>query len=88
MQQYLCKVKVLPDYLLLLTFNNSEERILNMKEYLDKGVFQELRDYNLFRTVRVSFDALEWDNGADLDPDIIYEQSVPAASYSATPAHV
>ncbi len=69
------EVKALEDYQLLLTFENGEKRIFDMKPYLDKGIFQELKDKKKFRTVRVSFDSIEWDNQADIDPEILYEKS-------------
>ena len=37
-----------------------------MKPYLDKGIFAALRDPSLFRSVRVSFDTIEWGNCASL----------------------
>lgn len=48
-----------------------------MMPYLDCGVFAELKDQKLFETVRVSFDAVEWENGADLCPEVLYEESRP-----------
>jgi len=74
---YLAVIEVEPleDYQLLLTFENGEKRIFDMKPYLDKGIFQELKDKKKFRTVRVSFDSIEWVNQADIDPEILYEKS-------------
>lgn len=74
---YLAVIEVEPleDYQLLLTFENGEKRIFDMKPYLDKGNFQELKDKNKFKTVRVSFDSIEWANQADIDPEILYEKS-------------
>ncbi len=69
------EVKPLKDYQLLLTFENGEKRIFNMKPYLGKGIFQELKDEKMFRTVRVSFDSIEWSNQADIDPEVLYEKS-------------
>lgn len=69
-------VKPLDDYKLLLTFENGENRIFDLKPYLDKGIFKELRDEKKFRTVRISFDSVEWSNQADIDPEILYEESV------------
>jgi len=69
------EVEPLEDYQLLLTFENGEKRIFDMKPYLEKGVFQELKDEKLFRTVRVSFDSIEWSNHADIDPEVLYEKS-------------
>jgi hypothetical protein len=47
-----------------------------MTPYLDKGIFTELKDSNLFNTVKVNFDTVEWANEADLDPEFLYEESV------------
>jgi hypothetical protein len=69
-------VRPLDDYLLLLTFENGEKRQFDMKPYLDLGVFQELKDFNLFKTVRTSFDAIEWNNDTDLDPELLYQKSI------------
>jgi hypothetical protein len=68
-------VKALENHNLLLKFENNEERIFDMSPYLEIGKFQELKDEQLFKTVRVSFDTVEWDNGLDLDPELLYEKS-------------
>jgi hypothetical protein len=63
------------NYQLLLTFENGETRQFDMKPYLDLGIFQELRDVELFNTVKTSFDTIEWENEADFDPEILYQKS-------------
>jgi hypothetical protein len=68
-------VKPQDNYLLLLTFENGEKRQFDMKPYLDFGIFQELKDLRLFKTVKTSFDSIEWDNEADFDPEILYQKS-------------
>jgi hypothetical protein len=68
-------VKPMEDYLLLLTFENGEKRHFDMKPYLNVGIFQELQDVELFNTVKVSFDSIEWDNEADFDPEVLYQKS-------------
>ena len=72
-------VKPLSEYKLLLTFENGEKRVFDMKPYLDKGVYKELKDEGKFRSVRVSFDSIEWCNQADIDPEFLYEKSVEYA---------
>jgi hypothetical protein len=62
------------DYTLRIEFDNGEHGTLDMKPYLDFGVFQRLKDRNAFERVRVSFDTLEWDSGIDLDPEFIYDK--------------
>jgi hypothetical protein len=41
-------VKPLPNYKLELEFENSEVREFDLKPYLDKGVFRELKNPNYF----------------------------------------
>ncbi|MEG2058118.1 MAG: DUF2442 domain-containing protein, partial [Romboutsia sp.] len=61
-------------------FENNEVKIFDMNPYLDKGIFQELKNENIFNAVKVSFDSIEWPNEADIDPETLYEDSV---SYSS-----
>ena len=68
-------VKALDGYQLLLKFENGEEKIFDVSPYLEIGKFQELKDEKLFKTVRVSFDSVEWNNGLDLDPELLYQKS-------------
>lgn len=74
---YLAVKNVTPadNYQLILTFENGEKRQMDMNPYLDKGIFNELRDISLFNTVRVCFDTIEWANEADLDPEFLYKYS-------------
>lgn len=69
-------VKAQDNYLLLLTFENGEKRQFDMKPYLDRGIFQELKEIRLFKTVKPSFDSIEWDNEADFDPEVLYQKSI------------
>ena len=52
------EVKPLDGYKLLLTFENGEERIFDMKPYLEKGIFKELKDKSLFNSVKISYDSI------------------------------
>ena len=69
------KVKPLPNYKLELTFENKEIKVFDVKPYLDTGLFKALKDEKFFKMVRVSYDSIEWPNGVDLDPEILYEKS-------------
>jgi hypothetical protein len=64
------------DYLILLTFENGEKRQFDLKPYLNVGIFSELKDLTLFRTVHTSFDTIEWENDADIDPETLYQNSI------------
>jgi len=64
------------NYILHLTFENGEQRYLDMKPYLHRGVFKELTNKNMFNTAHVSFDTVAWKNEVDLAPEILYKKSV------------
>ena len=61
------EVKPLEDYNLLLKFENNEEKIFDVKPYLEIGKFQELKDENLFKSVKICFDSI--------DPELLYQKS-------------
>jgi hypothetical protein len=71
---YFAVIEVVPrdDYTLFLVFENGENGILDMKPFLDFGVFQRIKELDRFKRVRIAFDTVEWDCGVDLDPEYIY----------------
>ena len=69
-------IAVIPreNYMLELTFSNGERGVLDMKPYLDFGIFNRIKDCNYFEKVTVAFDTIEWESGADLDPEFVYDK--------------
>lgn len=68
-------VKAFPDYSLELTFEDGAVGRLDLRELVDfKGVFGPLKDPDYFRQVAVDNESgtINWPNGADLDPDVLY----------------
>ena len=75
-------VRVLAHYVLELTFDNGETRVVDVEGCLTGPMFEPLRgDHSMFRSVRVEPDAgtVVWPNGADLSPSGLYAASKPAA---------
>ena len=70
-------VKPCPDYCLLVTFNNNEKRLFDVKPYLDFKPFKELRNLTLFNTAKPAGLSIEWLHGQDICPDELYYNSVP-----------
>lgn len=73
------EVEVLPPYGLRLTFRDGSSGIVDGRSWLgggDDGVFAPLRDPAYFAQVYVDHDAgtIAWPNGADVDPDTLYEK--------------
>ena len=75
MNPYVKSVKPQDDYCLLLTFENGEKRIFDLKPYFDKPVFARLKNIALFKTVRVVSGAVEWQGEIDLSNDTLYLES-------------
>lgn len=70
-------VKPLADYQLELTFSNEEKKVFDMKPYLKTGRFTELNNEAMFASVKCTLGSIQWQNGLDLCPDTLYEESVP-----------
>ncbi|MEP6894425.1 MAG: DUF2442 domain-containing protein [Chloroflexota bacterium] len=75
MNPYVKSVKPQADYCLLLTFQNGEKRIFDLKPYFEKPVFARLKNITLFKTVRVVSGAVEWQGEIDLSNDTLYLES-------------
>ena len=69
-------VKPLNNYYLELCFNNNEVRRFDVKPYLDKGIFTELKNEDYFMQVAIQFDSIAWKNGQDFSPETLYQRSV------------
>ncbi|MCX7014998.1 MAG: DUF2442 domain-containing protein [Candidatus Sumerlaeota bacterium] len=68
------------DFTLQVAFDNGEEGVLDMKPYLEFGVFKRLKDRSQFERVRVAFDTIEWDCGVGLDPEFVYAKCKTGAN--------
>jgi len=70
------KVKPLENYFLLISFNNGENKIFDVKPMISGSWFGELWDKSIFDTVRISGNTVEWVNGQDVCPDDLYYLSI------------
>ncbi|MBF0207012.1 MAG: DUF2442 domain-containing protein [Oligoflexia bacterium] len=70
------KVEPVEDYKLILSFNNGERKIFDVRPYLNLPLFMELKNITIFNTVRVEGLSIAWKNGQDLCPDDLYENSI------------
>jgi hypothetical protein len=71
-------VKALENYRLLLTFENNEKRVFDVRPFLNQGMYSELKDKKLFQTIHTSFDSIQWANQLDFDPEFLYRESAVA----------
>lgn len=79
-------VRVLSRYVVELTFETGEVRVLDLEPLLDGPVFEPLtRDYEMFKQVRADAEAgtIVWPNGADLSPRTLYNRSRAAVPHTS-----
>ena len=68
-------VKVLNNYELEIKFDNNERKIFDVKPYFKFKIFNDLKNYEEFIKVQISGLSIEWENGADICPDELYNNS-------------
>jgi hypothetical protein len=71
------EVRAIEKYKIYIKFKNGEEKILDMKEMLDKKYYQKLKDYEYFKNVKISKTGItiEWEDGEDIAPENLYYDS-------------
>ena len=67
------KATYLDEYKILLAFNNGVKKTVDLKSKLNGEVFEPLKELNYFRRFTIRFNTIEWNNGADLAPEYLYE---------------
>jgi hypothetical protein len=70
-------VKPVVNFQLELTFSNGETRVFDVKPYLNTGEFVQLKKEAIFASVVCTMGTIQWQNGLDLCPDTLYEESIP-----------
>ncbi|MGD0653856.1 MAG: DUF2442 domain-containing protein [Thermoguttaceae bacterium] len=72
-------VKPLEGFKVLVTFDNDSQKEIDLEQYLHGPVFEPIRnDPNVFRSMKIAGGTIAWDNGADIDPDVLYYGLKPA----------
>jgi len=73
------KVKPEDDYVLLVDFIDGSQKRFDMKPLIERGgVFEKLRDKELFNKARIGRDTLIWDDVLDIAPESLYDKGVIA----------
>lgn len=66
----------LGEYTLLCTFNNGEQRKVDLTSLLKYPAYEELKDEKEF--IRYGIDGtVFWANGADIAPEYLFENGIP-----------
>ena len=71
-------VEPLQGFRVKLRFADGTQKETDLEPFLHGPIFAELRmDPASFRSVRVVGSTIGWDNGADIDPDVLYYDLKP-----------
>lgn len=70
------EVKVLEDYMLLLLFNNNEERLFDAQVLFDMPAFEVIKKKEIFKKCEIICGTITWLNGEiDIAPETVYVKS-------------
>jgi hypothetical protein len=71
--------KALQGWKALVIFENDVQREVDLGPYLHGPIFKPIRsDPAVFRAMKIEGGTIAWDNGADIDPDVLYYNLKPA----------
>jgi hypothetical protein len=65
-------VRSLPDYELLVSFEDGEQRRFSVKPYLDFPAYQSLAELSRFTAAHVFNGTVAWPGDIDISPDTLY----------------
>jgi hypothetical protein len=63
--------KILPDYIIKVTLSNGKTGRFDVKPYLARGIFTELKDYTYFNRARIEFGTITWPHEQDFSPETL-----------------
>lgn len=78
-------IKPVDGFRLRVTFKNGEVRFFDMRRFLDKGIFKELKNPRYFKKVRVITGGIEWPHEQDLSADTLYYRGISKLTSSIPP---
>ena len=72
-------VEPLQGFKALVTFDNGTRREIDLEVYLHGPIFDPVRSNPAqFRAMKIEGGTIAWNNGADIDPDVLYYDLKPA----------
>lgn len=75
-------VEVVSHLSLLVTFNDGTQGKVTIAPQWLTGVFADLQQPDMFKTVFVEHGAVTWENGLDLDPKSMYDAIAAHGHYN------
>lgn len=74
------KAEYLEGYKIKLLFNDKKTKIVDLEKELWGPMYEPLKNIEYFKKVFVDSDhiTIQWPNGADFSPDMLYEMGIEA----------
>ena len=72
------KAQYVKDYILRLTFNNGEIRMVDFAPLMQKGICKKLQVMDYFRSFTLDPFTVDWNNEIGFAPRYLYDRSVMA----------
>ena len=73
-------VEPLEGFKVRLEFEDRTRKEVDLKPYLRGPIFEPIRDDPaMFQSMKVKDGAIAWENGADIDPDVLYYDELKPA---------
>ena len=72
------EITALENYHCRLVFEDGTQKVVDLKPYLHSPMFETiLHNTDIFRSMQVIDGTISWENGADIDPDVLYYDIKP-----------
>lgn len=72
-------VQPLRGFMVQIVFDNGIRREIDLEPYLRGPIFEQIRNNpSIFSSMKIEGGTIAWDNGADIDPDVLYYSLKPA----------
>lgn len=72
-------VEPLEGFMVRLEFEDGTRKEVDLEPYLRGPIFEPIRNEpTIFRAMKIEGGTIAWDNGADIDPDVLYYDLKPA----------
>jgi Protein of unknown function (DUF2442) len=69
----LVDAKYIADYKIHVTFNNGEQKNIDLKDHIWGEIFEPLKNKDFFKDFSLNPFTIEWPNGADFAPEFLYQ---------------
>lgn len=71
-------VEYLRDYMLLIHFNNGEDRVFDFSKVFHEGILCKLQDKEYFLNYSLDPFTIDWNNEIGFAPEFLYENGTTA----------